>query len=216
MEPAPADTRTALLQAALACFAERGFDGTSIRMIANRARRPLSLLAHHFGNKEGLYLEVFKLIFESTIGGDRIAQSPAGPEDAERLLGAQIHAIFRDTVQQGGHDSSIQEYGTRLWLQEIRAPRPSLAPLLRDFMKPIIETIRACIRTLRPDLTEAEVAFTGVSIVGLTTGHGLMRGLNQVVWDDLARDQDPDQATEQLLSLCLHGLLGRPPQARAH
>jgi AcrR family transcriptional regulator len=211
MEPVPADTRTALLQAALACFAERGFDGTSIRMIANRARRPLSLLAHHFGNKEGLYLEVFKLIFESTIGGDRIAQTPAGPEEAERLLGAQIHAIFLDTLQQGGHDNTLQDYGARLWLQEIRSPRPSLTPLLHDFMKPIIETIRACIQTLRPDLTEAEVAFTGISIVGQITGHSLMRGLNQVVWDGMARDQDPGQAAEQLLGLCLHGLRGRQP-----
>jgi AcrR family transcriptional regulator len=211
MEPVPADTRTALLQAALACFAERGFDGTSIRMIANRARRPLSLLAHHFGNKEGLYLEVFKLIFESTMCGDRIVHTPGDPQEAERLLGDQILAIFRDTVQQDGHADSTQEYGARLWLQEIRAPRPSLAPLLHDFMKPIIETIRACIRTLRPDLTEAEVAFTGISIIGQITGHGLMRGLNQVVWEGMARDQDPDQAARQLLSLCLHGLVGRQP-----
>lgn len=211
MEPVPADTRTALLQAALACFAERGFDGTSIRMIANRARRPLSLLAHHFGNKEGLYLEVFKLIFESSMCGDRIAHTPGDPQEAERLLGDQIQAIFRDTVQQGGHADCTREYGARLWLQEIRAPRPLLAPLLQDFMKPIIETIRACIRILRPDLTEAEVAFTGISIVGQITGHSLMRGLNQVVWEGMARDQDPDQAARQMLSLCLHGLVGRQP-----
>jgi hypothetical protein len=38
-----------------------------------------------------------------------------------------------------------------------------------------------------------------------------MRGLNQVVWEGMAREQDPDQAARQLLSLCLHGLVGRQP-----
>ena len=62
MTTRPPNTRTDLIEVALECFAEHGYDGTSIRMIAQRAGRPLSLIGHHFGSKEGLYLEVFRFL----------------------------------------------------------------------------------------------------------------------------------------------------------
>jgi AcrR family transcriptional regulator len=52
---APADARNAIMEAAVVLFAERGFHGTTMRDIAERARVSQGLLHHHFGNKEGLW-----------------------------------------------------------------------------------------------------------------------------------------------------------------
>jgi AcrR family transcriptional regulator len=218
MEPAP-DTRTALLQAALVCFAEHNYDGTSIRMIADRAQRPLSLLSHYFENKEGLYLEVFKYIFEElfrknirhmTLPGET---RPRDRQEAIRILREEYHTLFEDITFEPEPADHLREYGARLWLQEIRSPRPSLYPLLKQYLGPVTTTIRKCIQTLRPDLGEAEVNLLGISVLGIVTGHGLMRGVNQVVWGRLDPPGSPFQAAEWLVDLCLYGLLGSAPEA---
>jgi TetR/AcrR family transcriptional regulator len=48
-------TRAAILEAALAAFAERGYDGASIREIAGAAGVGHSLVRHYFGSKEDLW-----------------------------------------------------------------------------------------------------------------------------------------------------------------
>ena len=49
-----ASGRQRLLEAALELFAERGFDGASVRDITERAEVSLGLVNKHFGSKEGL------------------------------------------------------------------------------------------------------------------------------------------------------------------
>ena len=53
-------TMTQLLNAARKLFAERGFTRTSVRDIANEAGSNVAAVNYHFGNKQNLYLEVFR------------------------------------------------------------------------------------------------------------------------------------------------------------
>jgi hypothetical protein len=72
--------------------------------------------------------------------------------------------------------------------------------------------VKKCIQTLRPDLGEDEVAFLGCSILGQVVGHGLMSGVNRIIWGDAAFPDRPFQAAEWLVDLCLHGLVGGEPR----
>jgi TetR/AcrR family transcriptional regulator, regulator of cefoperazone and chloramphenicol sensitivity len=48
-------TRKRLIEAAIEIFAVNGFDGTSTRMLAERARANLGAIPYYFGSKAGLY-----------------------------------------------------------------------------------------------------------------------------------------------------------------
>ncbi len=209
METASPDTRLALLQAALVCFADHGFDGASIRMIAQRAGRPLSLLSHHFGNKEGLYLEVFKHMLE-TSGFHPSSGAPAAAvqdrQGAIRLLREQIHFLFQQAAPDALSARPLQAHRARLWIHEFQSPRPSLRPLINRYFSPVTDGVRGCLRILRPDLNDAQRDFLGKTILGQVTSHGAFSGLNRVVWGEPAPFGSHFQQAELLVEFCLHGL----------
>jgi len=53
-----ADTRRRLIETAIDVFATHGYDGTSTRLLAERAGVNLPAIQYHFGSKEGLYRAV--------------------------------------------------------------------------------------------------------------------------------------------------------------
>jgi AcrR family transcriptional regulator len=75
--PGRPDTREAILEAAREAFAEKGFDGTTIRTIAAGAGVDPALVHHYFGTKNDLFLAVMKMpvdpgsLLTTAIEGDR-------------------------------------------------------------------------------------------------------------------------------------------------
>jgi len=56
-------TRHCIIKAAVDLFAEKGFDGASVRDIVAKARVNQAAINYHFKGKDGLYLEVLKTAF---------------------------------------------------------------------------------------------------------------------------------------------------------
>ncbi|MGK3207403.1 TetR family transcriptional regulator [Amycolatopsis sp. MEPSY49] len=87
--PAGQDTRTALIEAARAVFAENGYDGATVRAIATRAGVDAAMVNHWFGGKEGLFAQaVLKLPFDPL---ELLGVLRDGPDDE---LGERIVRTF--------------------------------------------------------------------------------------------------------------------------
>jgi TetR/AcrR family transcriptional regulator, regulator of cefoperazone and chloramphenicol sensitivity len=80
-EESPEKTREVLIRQALRLFGERGFEGASIREIADAARTNVASIAYHFGGKAGLHRACGEAVANMVAG----AFSEAAPLEAGRL-----------------------------------------------------------------------------------------------------------------------------------
>lgn len=105
MRAAPRDdeeegTRERILRTAERLFAERGFNGVSVRELAAAAQANIASIGYHFDSKEGLLSEVYRRHCEPMI-----AERLRGLAAAARLRGrarvaAIIEAFIRPALQQ--------------------------------------------------------------------------------------------------------------------
>src|SRR6266436_4418325 len=91
-------TRSAILEAALAEFAEKGFEAGSIRSIAERTGLQHPLITYHYPSKDLLWRAVAEDTFERIREEwDERAPEHTNLSPLERLR-VEYHAVFRHTA----------------------------------------------------------------------------------------------------------------------
>jgi len=161
-------TRRRLLRAATELFAERGFHGTKIRDIADRAGVNLASGNYHFGSKRDLYLEVLRTQFAAIRNlFSRRSVQPTATELAklpraslERLLEKRVQSMLDVLVGPplGAHGA--------LMLREMADPSEALPVIVREFIFPMKSEMEAIVSRLAPELSARDIERCGFSIVG--------------------------------------------------
>lgn len=80
------DKRERILDAALSEFVERGYDGTSTALIAERAGVAKALVFHYFTSKEALFLAVSERVVVRAQGEFERLMADAPPDLVSRML----------------------------------------------------------------------------------------------------------------------------------
>ena len=98
--PSSPDYRAKIGAVAEALFAERGFDGTSIREIAEQAGTTKALIYHYYDNKEALY----QALLEEAVSGvvTQIEAIAADGTEPETQLRAVVQ-VFIDAYHDAPH-----------------------------------------------------------------------------------------------------------------
>lgn len=134
--PLPDSTREALIAAALDLFGEKGFDGTSTREIAAKAKANSAMIAYYFGGKEGLRRACAQWIV-GKIGAvaNSVPRPPIeqlGEENAAAALEMTVRAMVGFMVT--GRDS---EAIASFMLREMSHPSAALDTVYEEMMRPL-------------------------------------------------------------------------------
>lgn len=154
--PGGADTRAQLLDAARVEFAERGYEGATVRVIADRAGVDPAMVNHWFGGKEAL----FTASLELPINPAEILAAivPGDPDE----LGERIVRRFLEIWDATGG-------GPLAALMQSVASHDSAARLLREFITSVL--VARVVATVAPDQPQMRAALCGSQLFGM----GLLR-----------------------------------------
>ena len=92
------DGRARLVEATLSCMADYGYQGTTVRRIAERAQVTAGLVRHHFDGKDALLVATYSHINQAALA--RMAGATDTPNgDIDGALEAAIRAFFPETLR---------------------------------------------------------------------------------------------------------------------
>jgi TetR/AcrR family transcriptional regulator len=111
---------TLILQAAEKVFAEAGFGGATMQLIADMAGLPKANLHYYFATKEDLYRRVVQNIFEIWLRAAEAMDDAPGPVEG---IGAYIEAKMEISRQ---HPN-----GSKVWAYEVMHG----APVIQDYLE---------------------------------------------------------------------------------
>ncbi|MFS4094798.1 TetR/AcrR family transcriptional regulator [Streptomyces sp. AF1A] len=164
-------TRQRLLEAAVACLAERGWAGSTVAVVAERAGVSRGAAQHHFPTREDLFTAAVEYVAEERSTALR-ALFPAGPADRRAvvtaLVGLFTGPLFRAALHLWVAAGDEEQLRPRVTELEARVGR---------------ETHRIAVDLLGADETRPGVRETVQGFLDMARGLGLANLLT----DDTAR-----------------------------
>ena len=134
-----ASTHERILEAALECFSEQGFDGATTREIARRAGVNLGLIQYYFEGKEALWRSAVSRAFAELVEGNAEALREAGGfDDRERMR----RLVRRYVRWIGRHPEFV-----RMMHDEGRRESPRMRWLVDEHVRALHETTSAALRS---------------------------------------------------------------------
>jgi TetR/AcrR family transcriptional regulator len=160
-----ASTRDRILEAALRCFSELGFDGATTREIARRAGVNLGLIQYHFDGKEPLWRAAVERAFEALGAGLAGALREAGDFDDR----GRLALLMRRYVRWVAHHPEF----VRMMHDEGKRDGPRMRWLVDHHVRPVFETTMTALRAgqergiLPADIDPLHLHYILIGAVGL-------------------------------------------------
>jgi AcrR family transcriptional regulator len=134
----PADARQRIMSVSVKLFAQKGFEGVSVRDISAAAKVNVSLISYYFGGKEGLYVAILeehaKIVGEALTGSIRPFRD--APIDQKAFLQG-ISSIIRLMVENRLENPEIAQIMHRERLNHL----PYARHIYEDIMSPLSEML---------------------------------------------------------------------------
>lgn len=152
--------RERIVDAAGELFAERGFDGTTVRDICQAADANVAAVNYYFGDKQRLYVEAVVRAHRWRMERVKLPEWSADTKPEQKL--ADFIKTFIRRVRSGPGDT----WHTRLIMREIGNPSAACAELVQSSIRPQFEILLSILSELLLETDAEKLRLTAFSIVG--------------------------------------------------
>jgi AcrR family transcriptional regulator len=207
------ETRATLIDVGARLFAQKGYDGVSMRTLAAEAGVNLATVGYHFGGKPGLYQAIMEEIIAV-----RHELFPEAQEVRERLTKAGDDVRAKCAVSDWFVGQIVREllgnseYAWPAFIvsRELAQPSEWYDKLEHEFFQPSFESLCALVSgVVAPGTRREEVVLTAHCLIGTVTKIMEAQGAiaRRLGWDDLSEHID---LLETIITKRARGLLGLP------
>ena len=158
----PSDlTRQNIVRAATDLFAEKGFDGASVRAIVTKARVNQAAINYHFKGKDGLYVEVLKSAVEAFTRDDADADK-RNALPREEALRSFVHQQLRPLLARDEMSRYIRIFAWES-VRPSKVLRQFMASNAAPFMTRAVDLVR---RFLPPHASDQDALCGAIWLMG--------------------------------------------------
>jgi len=177
------ETRATLISVGARLFAQNGYHGVSMRMLAAEAGVNLATVGYHFGGKAGLYEAILQSLID--IRND-IFPTPEEVEEKVREAGAtpeakgEVSDWFLTRLIQGMLGHEHDHWPVFIISRELAQPTDLYPKLDTEFFNPAQQTLVSFVSSmLGEDVDEEENFIVAHTIIGMLTK--FLEGYNYVI-----------------------------------
>jgi len=195
------DAERRLLKAAGQVFAEKGYEGGTVREICERAEVNIAAPNYYFGDMERLYIETVKSACLEQAEQFPIPEWPPGTPPARKLR-EFILAFCRRMLGE-----SEMPWKRQLFLREMAQPTAACAELVRDSIRPTAAILGAILQELLPETPEGKRWLVAFSIVGQCLFYRILEPIvSELVGEAEFRSYKAEKLAEHIAEFSLAAL----------
>jgi AcrR family transcriptional regulator len=154
-------TRDRIMKAAERLFAEKGYDGTSIRAIVAKARVNQAAINYHFDGKDGLYREVLRAAFrsmtENQLAHAQDVKTLSREAALDEFIRRQLHPLL-------ARDESSRHM--RIFNWETVRPTPVFRSLVAEEASPFLGMAADLVRRFMPEADRKTLTVAAIWLIG--------------------------------------------------
>jgi len=162
------DRKTAILLAAEKLFAKHGYDGVSLRQIADEAAVQLALVDYYFGQKHDLFEAVFarwRGTIDQRLASLKEAMRAAPAERLQRLVDAFLQPVLRLRA------SSEGEYYALMVARELYNQHEHADHVMRAYFDPMAHAFIDALHVALPHARREDAAWVYQFMLGALLHH---------------------------------------------
>lgn len=200
-------TRDRILDVAEKLFAEKGFDGVGIREITQQARCNISSISYYFGNKEGLYLAVFKerLAKRAFKLQERFRQHfRNSKKDLRSLVQALTIAYLESPFSE---EEKLRHH--KLMSREVQHPTEAFNYMMENVLLPFFNEIKDHIKHLTGGIfTEEQLKIKTIGLFAVLFHFSIAGQMINTLLGSSGAKISSRRLKKEVIEFCLKGLEG--------